>query len=819
MERSGGKKDHRCFISGSVLTLVAAASLVYGAPQQQASSAAGTTPQRQLLNRYCVSCHNERAKTAGLMLDKADLTNVPAGAEIWEKVIRKLRSNAMPPQGVPRPDKATSDAFVSWLETTLDRDAKQHPNPGRTPIHRLNRFEYANAIRDLLGLEIDSTALLPPDDSGFGFDNNADVLSVSPMLTERYLSAARKISRIAVGDPNIHPTTDTFAVNKYVKQDERLSEDLPFESRGGLAAHYYFPVDGDYFVKVFLLRTYDGRIRGLIEPNQLEVRLNGAKIKEITLGGPEPTPAEPNGARSRAAGRFNEADGMEVRFSAKAGPGVVAVDFLKRPGEPEGMLRPSYAVTSYEYAGDGTIPPGVGSIEIRGPYDVKGPGNSPSRERIFVCHPLASTEEDRCANQIIATLARRAYRRPVGNDDLQPLLAFYKETRAAGSFDGGIEMVVRRILVSPDFLFRLERDPASARPDTPYHISDLDLASRLSFFLWSSIPDDELLDLATRGQLRQPAIFDQQVKRMLRDQRATAMVTNFSGQWLWLRNIPLKAPDPYAFPDFDGNLQQAFAREMELFMDSQVSEDHSVLDLLTADYTYVNERLARHYGIPGLYGTHFRRVHLTDDQRKGLLGKGGILMVTSYPNRTSPVQRGKWLLENILGAPPPPPPPNVPALKENEPGGKALSVRERMEEHRANPVCAGCHKIMDPLGFALENYDAIGHWRTASEAGTPIDASGQLADGTKVDGPATLRNALLAHREDFVATVTSKLLTYALGRGVEYYDESAVRKIVSEAAADNYRWSALILGITRSVPFEMRMPRQNAAEAALPRSP
>ncbi len=764
------------------------------------------------LQQYCFACHNERAKTAGLSLEKLDLANLPDNAEVWERVIRKLRGNAMPPAGLPRPDRAVSENFIGWMETSLDRAAASNPNPGRAVVHRLNRAEYANAIRDLLAVDIDAGSLLPADDSGFGFDNNADVLSVSPMLTERYLSAARKISRLAVGDPLIHPITESFAPNKLLRQDDRVDEDLPFGSRGGIAVRYYFPVDGDYFVKIFLLRTNVGLVRGPADPSVMEIRVNGQKVKEVTMGGAEAKPR----VRGRGLNQDEEVDGMEVRFSAKAGPGVVAVTFAKKASVPEGMLRPYYSITSYEFSGDLQVLPGVSNIEIRGPYDVKGPGNSPSRERIFVCHPGGASEEERCAKEIISTLARRAYRRPVASEDLQPLLAFYKAARVQESFDRAIEMALRRILVSPDFLFRMEHDPDRGQADKPYRISDVELASRLSFFLWSSIPDDELLEAAARGQLKNPEVLQQQVKRMLADHRAKAVVSNFAGQWLWLRNIPLKSPDPYAFPDFDANLQQAFARELELFMDSQVREDHSVLDLLTADYTYVNERLARHYGIPNVYGAHFRRVQLAEDERKGLLGKGGILMVTSYPNRTSPVQRGKWLLENILGAPPPPPPP-VPALKENVPGEQALSVRERLEEHRKNPACAGCHKTMDPLGFALENFDAVGHWRTTSEAGTPIDASGELVDGTKVDGPATLRKALLAHREDFVGTVTSKLMTYALGRGVEYYDEPAIRKIVHQAAGDDYRWSSLILGITRSVAFQMRATSSEGHSAKLER--
>jgi hypothetical protein len=781
--------------------LVAACSVcAHGAPQSEASA------QRVLVDKYCVGCHNQRTKVADLALDKADVSNPAAAAETWEKVIGKLRSNAMPPPGLPRPDKAAREAFVQYLETSIDRAAAAKPNPGRTVLHRLNRAEYSNAIRDLLGIDVDSASLLPADDSGFGFDNIADVLSVSPMLTERYLSAARRISRLAVGDPTIQPATDVYPVNKLLKQDDRASEDLPFGSRAGLAVRYYFPVDGDYVVKIFLLRTYDGKIRGTSEPHQLDVRVNGEKVRQFTVG----APAEPAAGRGR--GLRQEPDGMEVRFTAKAGPAVIGVTFVKEAGMPEGMLRPKYPVTSYEYAGDVTVPPAIANVEIRGPYDVRGPGSSPSRERIFVCHQ----GDDRCARQILSTVARRAYRRPVTSADLAPLMGFYQTARdpanrasGAPNFDAGIEMALQRILVSPDFLFRVEQDPAKTTPGTPYRISDLELASRLSFFLWSSIPDEELLEVASRGQLKQPATLEKQVRRMLADDRSKAWIRNFTGQWLYLRNIELAAVDPYAFPNFDANLRDAFAKELELFLDSQVQEDHGVAELLTADYTYLNERLAQHYGIPNIYGSHFRRVTLaqdgTDDARKGLLGKGGILMVTSFANRTSPVKRGKWLLENILGAPPPPPLPNVPSLKENAADGKAQSVRERLEEHRANPACAGCHKLMDPLGFALENFDAVGQWRVVSEAGTQIDASGELTDGTKVDGPATLRNALLAHREDFAMTVTEKLLTYALGRGAEYFDKPAIRQIVRGAGQD-YKWSSLILGITRSAPFQMRMP-------------
>ena len=762
-----------------------------------------------VLDRYCVACHNDRRLVAGLSLETLDLERVGQDgttSEVWEKVVRKLRTRAMPPPGRPRPDGSVYDAFSDYLATRLDGAATADPNPGRRPaVHRLNRAEYVNAVRDLLALDIDGPSLLPADDSGYGFDNIADVLSVSPMLTERYLAAARMVSRLAVGDPSLQPTTDTFPVSKYLRQDTRVSEDLPFGSRGGLAVRHYFPVDADYVVRVNLLRTYDGRVRGLLEPTELEVRLDGALVETLTIGAPV---LDDDGEPARRDFRNAEDDGQEIRFTAKAGPGVLAVSFVDTAAVAEGMLRPHYPVTSYEYAGDQTVEPGIANIELRGPYAVTGRGDTPSRRRVFTCRTVEESAERACASEILSTVARRAYRRPVTDSDREILLGFYDAGRdgAEGDFDRGIEMALRRVLISPDFLFRSERDPADVEPGAVYAVSDLELASRLSFFLWSSIPDDELLDLAEREQLRDPATLERQVRRMLSDQRARALVDNFAGQWLYSRNMPLVTPDPYAFPDFDDNLRQAMQREMELFVESQVREDHGVLELLTADYTFVNERLARHYGIPNIYGNHFRRLTLTGPHttRRGLLGKASLLTVTSYPHRTSPVVRGKWLLENILGAPPPPPPADVPALDENEGAEAPRSVRERLEQHRANPVCASCHQAMDPLGFALENFDGIGRWRAVSEAGTPIDASGVLVDGTPVDGPASLREALLERPDDFVTTVTEKLLTYALGRGIEYYDAPAIRQIVARAAADGYRWSTLVRAIAESTPFQMR---------------
>ena len=773
------------------------------------------TEHRQLLDRYCVSCHNDRTLTAGLSLQTLDLAQVGVDAqetEVWEKVIRKLRTRSMPPQDRPRPNEATYKTLTSWLSSRIDQVADTHPNPGRRhAVHRLNRAEYSNAIRDLLDLNIDELTLLPPDDSGFGFDNIADVLSVSPMLTERYLGAARKISKLAVGDLSLQPTTEVFEVDKGLRQDGRVSDDLPFGSRGGLAIPHTFPVDGEYVAKIFFLRTYDGRVRGFTEPNTLEVRLDGTLIESLTVGGAdrllESSRQNSSGFLARRDLRNVPDDGHEVRFAAKAGPATLAVSFVDKGVALEGMRRPFYRVSSYEYAGDSTIPPGIGSVELRGPYNVTGRGESPSRERIFTCRPPAGDDDTACASEIISTLARRAFRRPVREDDMSMLLGFFESGREGSDFDTGIEMALRRILVSPDFLFRRESDPDDIAPGVAYLISDLELASRLSFFLWSSLPDDELLDVVERGELRNPSVLSEQVRRMLADVRSRALVDNFGGQWLYLRNIDFVTPDTKAFPDFDANLREAMSREMSLFLESQMRENHSVLDLMTADYTFVNERLARHYGIPNIYGNHFRRIQLTDgqDMRHGLLGKGSLLTVTSYAHRTSPVVRGKWLLENVLGTPPPPPPPDVPALEENDvPGVNARSVRERLEQHRANPVCASCHKIMDPLGFALENFDGIGRWRRVSEAGTPIDASGTLSDGTEVDGPAALRKAFVSRGENFLTTVTEKLLTYAIGRGVESFDGPAVRQIVDYASQEKYRWASLITGIVQSTPFQMR---------------
>jgi hypothetical protein len=759
-----------------------------------------------------VGCHNEEVRTAELLLDRADLEDISKEPEVWEKVVRKLRTGAMPPAGMPRPDQSIYDSLATYLEEALDQAMAARPDPGRPVLHRLNRVEYTNAVRDLLALDIDGTTLLPGDDSKYGFDNIGDALTISPLLLERYLSAARKISRQAIGDLNTSPVLETYNVPQFFVQDDRMDEALPFGSRGGIAVRHYFPLDGEYVVKVRLERNTSNYIRGLAEAHQLEVRLDGARIKRFTIGG-EPkgrsSPSFSDTARGDPEQELYERTAdeiLEVRFPVTAGPRLVGVVFLKETSVPEGRLKPR--MTEYDLNNYKDGEPEVASVVISGPYDAKGIGETPSRQKIFVCRPDSSQEEEPCARKILSTLARRAYRRPVTEEDVRTLLGFYKAGHNKGGFEAGIRTALRRILVGPEFLYRVERDPENVAPDTPYRISDLELASRLSFFLWSSLPDDQLLELAEAGKLKDPEVLEQQIRRLLGDWRSKALVSNFAGQWLQLRNLRSINPDSEAFPSFDYNLRDAFRQETELFFESLLRENRSVLELLSADYTFLNERLARHYRIPNVYGSHFRRVELSQEERRGLLGKGSILAVTSYANRTSPVLRGKWVLENILGTPPPPPPPNIPDLVESGEDGKALSMREAMERHRANPVCASCHKVMDPLGFALENFDGIGSWRT-TDAGAPIDSSGVLPDGTPFEGPAELQAVLLSSkREEFVTTVTERLLIYALGRGVEHYDAPAIRGIIREAAANDYRWSSLISGVVKSTPFQMRRSRE-----------
>ncbi len=760
-------------------------------------AAAEPSTYRAVLDRYCVACHNTRTLAGNLALDTVDLERVGRHAELWEKVLQKLHTRAMPPPGRPRPEPAVYDAFGAWLERSLDRWAADHPDPGRPAIHRLNRLEYANAVRDLLHLDVDAQTLLPADDMAFGFDNNAAILTVAPGLLSRYMSAARTVSRLAVADPSIEADVVRYPVSPLLVQDSRMSEDLPFGSRGGGAVRHHFPRDGDYVLRIELRQN-----RGRNEPQEIDVRVDGERIALLRAG------RWPDDAPAGSPGASVAEDGLVVRFAARGGTRSVSVSFTGRTMAPEGVAPARLPLWTFSTGRGYVEPMALDSFEIEGPYDgeaSRAPAeDTPSRRRIFVCEPAGAADEEACASRIVETLARRAFHRPVTGEDLQDLLAFYREGRAEGDFRAGVRRALESILVDPEFLFRIERDPPNAAPATAYRLSDVELAARISFFLWASIPDDELLDAAAAGRLRDAEVLEAQVGRMLADERAGTLVGSFAAQWLHLRRMRTVSPDVNAFPAFDENLRDALIRETELFVGSQLREDRSVVDLLTADYTFVNERLARHYGIPDVYGSRFRRVKWNDDKRRGLLGQGSILTVTSLATRTSPVVRGKWILENVLGTPPPPPPPDVPELEERSEGGEATSLRARLEAHRANPVCSNCHARMDPLGFALENFDAVGQWRDTDAGGAPIDTAGVLPDGAAFDGLPALRDVLQGRRGEFVATVTEKLLTYALGRGVEPHDRPSVRAIVREAAHDDYRWSSIILGVTRSLPFQMR---------------
>src|SRR5437867_3229270 len=774
------------------------------APEQQPLVRAASQ-QRELLDKYCVTCHNQRAQTAGLTLDTMDLRKVAENAEAWEKVVRKVKGGMMPPVGMPRPDKAELDDVASYLETTIDRAAAVKPNPGRTVLHRLNRAEYGNAIRDLFALDVDITSYLPADYEAHGFDNIADVLGLSPALMERYLSAAWKITDLAIGSTKITPSLETFRVRSDLSQNDHI-EGLPIGTRGGILIHYNFPVDGEYVIRPKLYRETVNIVRGLEVAHDLEITFDGDRVQLTRFGGAEDEQLaylHPTSGGDEIEKRF------EKRLAVKAGPHSVAVAFLKKSSAPTVELLEPFQRERIDPITPVGIPE-IDKVTIEGPFNVLGSGDSPSRRRIFSCRPAGDSDAQACARKILSTIARRAYRRPVTDTEMARLMDFYKKGRdRAGNFDAGIQDPLVFMLVSPQFLFRFELDPASVAAGAIYRISDLELASRLSFFIWSSIPDDQLLDLAIQGKLKNPAILEQQVKRMLSDQRARALGSNFAGQWLYLRNLRSVQHDEDVFPDFDDNLRQSLQRETELLFESIVLEDHSALDLLNADYTFLNERLAKHYGVANIYGDQFRRVTVTDEYRKGLLGQGSILTLTSYANRTSPVNRGKYVLTNILGTPPPAPPPNVPPLDET--AGKMLSMRERMEQHRKNPACSGCHKLMDPIGLALENFDGIGRWRSA-DGGAKIDASDTLFDGTRVDGPVALRRAVLARSEQLVRTITEMLLTYGLGRGVEYYDMPVVRSILKAAARNNYRFSSLVLGIVKSAPFQMKVKRLRDSE-------
>ena len=844
-----GLRSYARRVSVFVLVLIGAAAVALTSVQISARQAPSISPStaaavatQAVLEKYCIGCHNQRLRTGGLALDSLDATQPQAKSDVWERVVSKLRAGSMPPPGRPRPDAATADAVAGWLETEIDRAWVANPNPGRTnAVHRLNRMQYNNAIRDLFALDLDVKTLLPGDDTADGsFDNFADVLTVSTSHLERYLSVARQVTRLATGLPPVNPGLETFEIPLHVVQDDRQSEDLPFGSRGGIAIRYHFPAAGEYLVKVRLRRQYQDYLMGMGWPQQLDVRLDGQLLKRFTVGGGakgRPAAAsyagdgEPNFAGDPSWEAYMQVGGdagLDVRVQAVAGPGVIGVSFVRELWEPEGLPQPEQrgrVLTNDEvYMGYAS----VGKVDVAGPYRVSGPAkDTPSRRAIFVCEPRLVSDERACATKILTRMARFAYRRPATAPDVQTLLEFFANGRQeGGSFDAGIQFALERMLMDPDFLLRVHLDPPSSRHDKPkglsppgqdarqdgtghaaYHLSDLDLASRLSFFLWSSIPDETLLEVAERGQLTRPAVLEQQVRRMLADRRAAdALLHDFAAQWLNLRRLGDVVVHPDFYPLFDASLLQAFEQETELFVASTIREDRSVLDLLRANYTFVNERLARHYGIPGIYGSRFRRITLTNlDQRGGLLAHGAFLATTSYPDRTSPVLRGKWLLDNIFGQPVPPPPPGVnTTLPEVKPGTVPPTIRERLAQHRQNPTCASCHAVIDPPGFALENFDAIGGWRTKDEMGRPVDAHGTTVNGASIEGLSGLRAALLDRPGRFPGTVTEKLLAYALGRPLDYYDRTTVRRIVRDAAATDYRWSSLILGIVKSPTFQMR---------------
>jgi len=759
-------------------------------------------PARAIVDRYCVGCHNAKLMTANLALDKLDLGHLGEHAEIGEKVVRKLRAGMMPPTGMPRPDRATLEAFVASLENELDRSAVTYlPAPG---LHRLNRTEYTNAIRDVLALDVDATKFLPPDDSTHGFDNIAGALTLSPALMEAYLSAAGKISRLAIGDVSA-PTQAVFEVPADTAQNYHI-EGLPFGTRGGILIKYQFPADGEYTFKVKGVTGYFQAVLGGIKGEHLEVTVDGERVKlfdwdkEIsnTTGNGKSTP----------------------RILVKAGLHTVGVTFIATNDVPDSEVNRPFQRTMNT---PGSIPgflfyPHVGQVWIEGPYDAKGASDTAARKKIFVCRPTSGKDaaeqkksEAACARTIASTLVKHAFRRPATSSDLASLMEFYQAGRSdGGSFDDGVEALLQRVLADPEFVYRLEPEPAGLPAGKAYRISDLALASRLSFFLWSSVPDDELIDLAAQGKLKDPVVLEKQVRRMLADRKSDALITNFTGQWLGVRSLKTSEPVVNLFPDFDDNLRAAYRREVELFFGSVAREDRSILDLLTADYTFVNERLAKQYGIPDIYGPQFRRVTLPPDLdiRRGLLGKGALLTVTSNAARTSPVARGKWFLQTFLGVSPPDPPPNVPAIKDkpvdSTGNAKAPTMRQIMEMHHTSPTCASCHKIFEPIGLALENFDAVGSWRT-EDGDSPVDASGIIVDGTKVDGVASLRDWMVGRSDQFVRVVTEKLLTYALGRGVEYQDMPTVRSIVRDSAPGKYKFSAIVLGIVKSPTFQMNM--------------
>jgi cytochrome c551/c552 len=803
------------------------------------SALEASVPDAALVQKYCLTCHSARVKTAGLSLEGMNPADAAAHADVWEKVVTKVRGGMMPPQGMPRPDEPTLEAFAVALEQTLDRGAQGTIKPGYKPVHRLNRTEYGNAVRDLLDLQVDVTDLLPADDESNGFDNIAGVLRVSPSLLEQYLSAARRISSLAVGSD-----TDVVRLAYRISPDDSQEdhvEGLPLGTRGGLLFRHNFPQDAEYEFATFLLRNIVGYMKGLEYGHLFEVSIDGERVFSVPVGGDADNRASDTNM-SEAANKIDER--LKTRVKVKAGPHMVGVTFAKRnSSESDEPLQPHER--DHDLQNMNGIPI-IDHVNLTGPFNPTGPGDTPSRRRIFTCNPSTGsgrgpaqasgeaasaaakatarsrrsspeidTSEGGCARRVLTNLATRAYRRPVTAADMEPILALYDAGRKKGDFNEGIEQGLRLILASPKFLFRTEAAAGlnDKTRSTAERVTDVELASRLSFFLWSSIPDEELLTVASKGTLSQPAMLERQVKRMLADPKSRALVDNFASQWLMLRNLKGHIPTPGDFPNFDNELRQAFRQETEMFVESIMREDRSLIDLIGADYTFVNERLARHYGIQNVYGSYFRKVVLKNEERRGLLGQGSVLTVTSYPNRTSPVLRGKYILENILGTPPPAPPPDVPDLKENQPGEEAKSLRARLEMHRATPNCASCHRVMDPLGLALENFDGIGQWRV-KEPGGNIDPNGQLADGSRVDGPVALRKAVLKRPELFVRTVTQKLMTYGLGRGTEYTDMPVIRGIAGSSAAQNYRFSSVVLGIVKSVPFQMKTAQNTGLVAS-----
>jgi mono/diheme cytochrome c family protein len=813
--------------SGAVATFLLAGGFLLSLDAQQPPASAPPAPiaaHKTFVTRYCASCHNDRLKRGGLSLDAAAALDIGEHPDVWEKVLRKVRARQMPPVGLPRPDEATYNGEITTLETSLDRAAAASPNPGRTAtLRRLTRTEYQNAIHDLLALDVDVSSLLPADESSYGFDN-VTVGDLSPTLLDRYINAAEKISRVAVGRPSVSPDGETIRIPADLTQEGHI-DGLPIGTRGGALIKYTFPMEGEYEIQIRLTRDRNEHVEGLNDAADLELLIDRERVQLFTVK----PPAHDAGFSDDYQPNHDNVDrDLHIRVPMKPGPHAVGVAFVKTPTALIETARQPYQAhfNSYRHP---RLQPAVYSIAIIGPYAAKGPGDTPSRRKLLVARPTGPNDEDAAARTILASVMRRAYRRPVTDGDVQVAFDLYTQAkanasepgvagapgepprvnRAASRFDGfntGIEMALSAVLVSPEFLFRVEQDPRGAAPNTPYRISDLELASRLSFFLWSSIPDDELLDVAVAGKLHEPATLERQVKRMLADNRSRSLVTNFASQWLHLRNLDSMTPDMRLFPDFDDNLRQAFRQETELFFESILREDRSALDLLRANYTFVNERLAKHYGIPHIYGTRFRRIELGEDSgRGGLLRQASILTVTSYATRTSPVIRGKWVLDNLLGVPPPPPLPDVPALKDNTVDGN-LTVRKRLAEHRTNAVCASCHNLMDPVGLSMEKFDAIGR-RRADEDGVPIDASGGLPDGSHFADVAGLEKALLSRPEIFVGTFAEKLLTYGLGRGVEYYDAPAIRTIVRDSRTQDFRVSSLILGIVKSAPFQMRMSR------------